>query len=192
MEKLKGNGQAEKIENNASPTEARADRLLFSGRCFAERHYLPEAVGITEGNDYALFGNYLTQRLVRLNIYNAGYLLSRPGMSQLAKAPLIGRLIYATARQEIANKEVLGVIEEKTQEFLDTNYIEEPDRRHARTIELAVNDLVVRSTVERRSRSIIVMQRPVISDWGERWTGQVQTGMQKTYNESVGAISVIE
>ena len=71
---------------------------------------------------------------------------------------------------------MLDVIEGKTQEFLDEHYIEEPERMHARTIELAVNDLVARSTVEHRSRSIIVMQQPVISDWGQRWLPQVQFG----------------
>ena len=176
MERPNGNNQAENAEKPVSPTEARANRLMFNGRCFAERHYLPEAVAITEGDDYTLFSNYLTQRLVRRNIYNASYFLSRPGMSQFAKLPLIGNLVYDMARQEIANREVLEVIEGKTQEFLDAHYIEEPERMHARTIELAVNDLVARSTVEHRSRSVIVMQKPVISDWGERWLAQVQFG----------------
>jgi len=176
MERQKGNDQKDRGENAVSPTEARVDRLMLNGRRFAERHYLPEAVAITEGDDYTLFSNYLTQRLVRRNIYNASYFLSRPGMSQMAKLPLIGGLVYAMARQEIANKEVLAIIEGRTQEFVDAHYIEEPDRIHARTIELAVNDLVARSTVESRSRSIIVMQQPVINDWGQRWLAQVQFG----------------
>lgn len=166
---------------NDSLVEA-VQRILHRGRCIAERYYLPEAIGIgvDQETDYTAFSYYLTQRLLRTSIYNSSFFLSRPGMSVVASMPLIGRLVHQADREDRNTREVLQGVEEATTAFVAENYLDDISRRHAKTIELAVNELVARLTVDNGKKARIVFDKQTVSTWGNRWKPLTSTLLPPT------------
>ncbi len=53
------------------------------------------------------------------------------------------------------------------------SYAESDERQRARTIELCVNDLIVRSTIDNGRESQIKIIPKTVEEWADRWRKQV-------------------
>lgn len=151
------------------------EKALLTGRCMSERHHLPEAIGIEDplSSDYDLFSDFLTQRLLRTSIYSTSYILNS-AIAVAAGSGLAGKIVGLLDKGDRFKRQILTRIEEETRRFIDQNYKTIEERHHARKIELAVNDLAARSTVEIGSQVGIVLDKHKIEEWRDYWRRQIR------------------
>lgn len=152
------------------------ERELKRVKKIAERFRLLKTVGIEDDNDCTLFVYYLTQRLLRTSIYNSSYILSSPGLSAFSSIPILGKLVKIVDKIDRNDRKSLTALEEKTTTFVDENFKTANEKRHAREIELATNDIVARST-NNGNQATVVFKEKVIDEWGKRWKSQISTLM---------------
>lgn len=162
VESLSGPGRAEyKARRDAFKTAVDMDLASVIG------------VSFLNGGEELLV-NELAQRLIRTKIYDSTSFLNSWLAAALAKDGAGSSLKYRDQLEQ-DNKAALVALEEKnhvlTEKFFDT----EKGQKTARTIMLAVNDLVARSTKESHlgGKTTIKLQKDSVMTWGQSWSSRI-------------------
>lgn len=132
-----------------------------------------QAIAIEDENDYVSFTMYYSQRLLRTSIYDSSWYLSHPITQRAQRIPGMKRLINLVDRVNESEKNALKTIEMMTQSHINETYHSQEERHHARTLELAANDLVARATIndKHKSRTRVFLSEEIILPWAQRWKG---------------------
>ncbi|MBI1982270.1 MAG: hypothetical protein HYS68_01675, partial [Candidatus Levybacteria bacterium] len=132
------------------------------------RFEFPDRLKLTNPSDITLLKYYFAQRVFRIAIYKDNWWLSQPEADVAAHIPGLNLLRLRLESRNRRQEKELRDIEEQTQKFLEDNYATEPERHHARTIELAVNDLVAKAT-SNDDLAKVVLTKPLVDAWGDSW-----------------------
>lgn len=150
---------------------------LGSGRRMAERYYIPEALGFTvdDENEYTLFSYYLAQRLLRAMLYNRAGRISHPAANITGPEPAVTDGLSKIDKEYVLVNGVLRNLEQATEDFVEEHF--QDDREHAKNIELAINNLVARSTPSDKTGQVyFAFNKEEIRKWGDQWKPSISRG----------------
>jgi hypothetical protein len=139
---------------------------------------LSDHLGLKVGPETGAFNFSLGQRVLRTAIYNTNWLVSLPGIDAAAETPLVGTIaagILARKRQTLIYlREASDMMEESLEK--DRMILRQQGTlKLPRTIELAVNDLTARSSVENQPGEVRIEIDPrFVEVWGQRWRPMIE------------------
>ncbi len=147
--------------------------VIFSYQRRAEQLFnfwnVAKCLGI-EGAEKELALKYTTERFLRVGIYESSEFLHRP----FAISPSRLRRLDSRDRDSRKAKDYL---EENIDDLLASDFQKPEERIRARTIELALNDLVARATPDSPIQGIInnlSISKEDLEFWAQRWQPQLQ------------------
>jgi len=140
-----------------------------------KRHNLLNRLGIVDDDDIYLFAKNLAIRLIRGKIYENSLTLSDPLAPTVVKIPVIGWSAKILDNQTRKLKELLQAQETSADKFVRELPTEE-QRRKARIIELAVNDLVVKGTTSntKTPHSEPKLTPELLNAWEQNWRNKIK------------------
>jgi len=142
------------------------------------KHGIPfwERLGI-DGDDRDLALRCIAQRIARYEIYRFSRILSHPGTTTLARVPVINRLIERRRNELQDREEGLTELEKGTAEFINSHYLTIGERKHARTIELAISDFFARTVTDHPVNPFdfkFDTSDVNLESWGNYWREQLE------------------
>src|SRR3989344_1937809 len=152
-------------------TETNIEDLISTAEEADEKYQISKHLELNEDSDVQLLRLYLQQRLFKADIYDSSWFLSRPEAIILARLPGISYILKLIDASDRANRQKLSELEEVLKTFPN-------DKFRARTIELAINDLVAKVTCQNiPSHKTIefLPASPLLEDWGKHWKDKLQT-----------------
>lgn len=148
--------------------QRRADQL-FSFWQVSQRLNLND-----KDRDLAL--SYTTERLLRIGVYETSSYLNSPIAIAMAKFGIFFGTLKSAERRDREKRDALQYQQELIESKLKENYADPPGRQWARTIELAVNDLIARATppasTENHTNNMSLSNEQLIT-WTGRWQPQL-------------------
>lgn len=142
-----------------------------------QAYHLASRVGVVSNPDKSLFSYYLNERLLRTSIYNSSWLLSSPMALALIRLPIIKYLVKAQDRLERYERSQLEDTHQYIDNYIQLNYPGPDNRLRARTIELAVNDLVALGTCAESTQTRVRFNpsENALKMWSGRWSRQLDS-----------------
>lgn len=136
-------------------------------------------LGLNTETDKILVWCYLAHRLMRIDIYNLNGRLEHPfGLSAVVTGIDFARYQFSRdtwERKLKRNKFFLRFLEEQTNEYVENIYSEPGVGQRAREIELAINDLVARSTVQQagEAEAKLKLRSETLMVWSNQWSNRI-------------------
>lgn len=143
----------------------------------AKDRRLTEEIGLRSPLDCMLLNKYLAHGLLETSVYNDILFIYSSEAEIFRRFPVVGKwAINHYQSQASKRKKGLDYMESLTAGFIERNFQGDEDRRRARTIGLAVRDLVTKSTIRKNnfSKKEIIISPEVVSEWGNIWRPQLK------------------
>ncbi len=122
-------------------------------------------LGLEADRDILLLSEYLAIRGIKSEIYDAAF---------AQRMPII-RLFAEDSEQVLERKRMaLAKIEQSVEKIIGEEYITEEEKRYARTLGLAVGDLIVRSSDSTGIETKVHITSEILQAWSERWKPQFE------------------
>ena len=161
-----------KIDYNLSMNaETNIEDLISTAEEVDEKYQISKLLELADDSDIQLLRLYLEQRLLKADIYHTSWFLSTPGAIVMARIPGISYLIKFMDASDKADRQKLSKLEEVLTSLPS-------DKLRARTIELAINDLVANATCQNTPTHKIPEFLPtelLLEDWSKRWKDKLKT-----------------
>ncbi|OGH02812.1 MAG: hypothetical protein A2798_00035 [Candidatus Levybacteria bacterium RIFCSPHIGHO2_01_FULL_37_17] len=124
-----------------------------------------------KGNETYLFKENLALRIIRTDNYDMTFISRLPQRIDISRIPLFSRLVKLGDDYEKASRTAEGRLRESIDKVAAIG--EEQVRIINRTVELAVNDLVARSTIRQPHQTRLGLNYQMIDEWYPRWQAQI-------------------
>lgn len=135
---------------------------------------IDQRLGIESAYDHLLSLSYLAQRVIRTSIYDSSWSLSHPGIFAALRNPLLSWQVRRMDKHDRLKRKLLARVDEEMQSFVEENSPTAEERRRARTIELAINDLVVQATSGNKDASVkFSLSEEQLNGWANYWRPQL-------------------
>lgn len=115
------------------------------------------------------------ERLLRASIYESSWMLAHPATLAAVQRPVARYFIKLIDWLDRDNRRLLAEMQQLISNYVQQNYPCPENRIRARTIELAVNDIVARGTDDKPTKIRVKFQpnEGVLEGWGKRWHSQL-------------------
>lgn len=142
----------------------------------AMRYGLAEIIGLKSELEYILLNKYLARGLLRASAYDKTLFLTSKDAEIIGGIPLLGKFIINTHQWQSSKiRKGLEYAEALIGGFMERNFQDDDKIKRARTIGLAVNDLVAKSTIQEPTKAKVVFSSNVVSEWGDVWRPQLRS-----------------
>lgn len=163
-------------QKESEPNPTKPSFIFQMAKYFDRRYRISSRLGLTEEKDRKTATYELTKRLLKTSIYDSSWLLSQPSVVVGLALPILSSLVHSLDRRDRKDRQQLTDLETELSGFLQAAYPSPEERYRARTIELAINDLVARATPQGREERMYRFRptEEMLSAWQERWQGQLK------------------
>lgn len=138
-----------------------------------ETFSLSERLNLNENHpDRALLQLFLEQRLLRYEVYRSSEMLASPRILVGIKLPIISSLIRSLDREDREDRGKLNALQQEIDDVLNEKYQDLDQKLRARTIELAINDLISRAMPTTDQLGMKVKFAPsneLLDYWSNHW-----------------------
>ena len=133
---------------------------------------IPELLRLKNRNDAALAGMYLTQRIVKANIYESSFIDRHPLARKASNLSRFTNFFYQANKTRLEqSQEVLEDINSDIEMCLKEYYPSPEQKRRAKTLELAINQLFADATQE--SSKKFKTNPEFVKNWMSRWQSEL-------------------
>lgn len=161
------------VERNESPV---VQYVIEEGRKRADlvlkEFNIVDRLGLN-GNEVYLFKENMALRIIRTDIYDMSFLLHHPSAMVMAKIPVLSKLIKHQDKFDRASR----FAEQHLRSSIDrvASIGSDKARMVNRTVELAVNDLVARSTIREEASTRLIVNDDMVGEWSSVWREKIDS-----------------
>ena len=135
-----------------------------------------------EGVEKALALKFVTERLLRAGIYESSATLNSPHAVLASRFKFGAKRLEQLDLRDTNTRRAQDQLNQEINQTLAAKFPNPDDRIRARTIELAVNDLIARATpntLQNGGTGDLSLPREDLDAWQARWQPQLQRAEQK-------------